>query len=194
MRTTDHHPAGRLAGGLSRVRGGAAVALMAVASAIVPALGSASVQEDEVKAAFLLNFTRFVDWPDSSFASSQDPFVICVLDDAGFAATAGEVVGDRTVGDRPVAVSERESVEAASGCHILYVPATWAARHVEVIETLEDESIFTVSDSDGFAELGGVANFKRAGSKLGLEINRKAAGRAHLKVSARLLRIADVVG
>lgn len=173
----------------------AAIAVLAtLVLAAAPGRVAASADEDEVKAAFLLNFTRFVDWPASSFGDATSPFVICVLDDAGFASTASKVIGDRTVGDRAVSVSGIGSVDAAGDCHILYVPSSQRGVHETVIATLADSSVFTVSDADGFAEMGGIANFKRAGSKLGLEINRKAASQARLKVSSRLLRIADVVG
>lgn len=178
----------------ARLRTLAALGLAVASWLLAPAAGSASVKEDQVKAAFLLNFTRFVGWPDSSFDAASAPFVICVLDDSGFAATASDVIGSRTVGSRSVSVSARPSVEAAAGCHILYLPASQKALQPRVIEVLAAESVFTVSDSDGFAAMGGMANFKRAGSKLGLEINRTAAGKANLKVNARLLRIADVVG
>jgi len=186
-------PGGRRGPGLA-AKGARAVLAVLLLSSFTPSGATASVDEDEVKAAFLLNFTRFVDWPESAFAAASSPFVICVLNDSGFARTAAGVIGDRTVGDRPVRVRDTTNAQDANACHILFVPASQGGMHQTVIATLSADSVFTVSDSDGFAEMGGVANFKRAGSKLGLEINRAAAARAQLKVSARLLRIADVVG
>jgi hypothetical protein len=161
---------------------------------IAPTSSRASVSEDEVKAAFLLNFTRYVDWPASTFASGQTPFVICVLNDSDFASTASGVIGDRTVDDRPITVSSRADLDSATDCHILFVPASQQDMQTLVITEVAEAAVLTVSDSEGFAQMGGVANFRRAGSKLRLEINREAAARARLKISARLLRIADVVG
>jgi len=120
--------------------------------------------------------------------------VICVLGDPEFASTAAGVIGDRTVADRPISVSAREDLEAATDCHILFLPASQSEQQELVITEISDSAVLTVSDSEGFAQMGGVANFRRAGTKLRLEINREAAARARLKVSARLLRIADVVG
>ena len=170
-----------------------AVATVALAMA-VPSSSRASAGEDEVKAAFLLNFTRYVDWPPSTFASARAPFVICILNDAEFASTTSGVIGDRMVEERPITVSARETLEGTQGCHILFLPASQQDQQQTVISESSDDSILTVSDSEGFALMGGIANFRRAGSKLRLEINREAAARARLKVSAPLLRIADVVG
>jgi hypothetical protein len=171
----------------------AALSTIAVLLAI-PSAGRASVGEDEVKAAFLLNFTRYVEWPESTFAGARAPFVICILDDTGFASTASRVIGERTVEERPITVSSRENLESTRDCHILYLPASQQGQQETVITEISDVSVLTVSDSEGFALMGGIANFRRAGTKLRLEINREAAARARLKVSARLLRIADVVG
>jgi hypothetical protein len=178
------------------LRAGTRIAL-SVAIAVIavgPSGAGASVSEDEVKAAFLLNFTRYVDWPASTFAHARAPFVICVLGDPEFASTAAGVIGDRTVEDRPITVSSREGLESATDCHILFLPASQSEQQELVITEISDSAVLTVSDSEGFAQMGGVANFRRAGTKLRLEINREAAAKARLKVSARLLRIADVVG
>lgn len=182
--------------GLRRVRAGMRIALSVSIAAIAvgPSGAGANVSEDEVKAAFLLNFTRYVDWPASTFADARAPFVICVLGDPEFASTTAGVIGDRTVADRPIAVSAREVLESAADCHILFLPASQVEQQEMVITEVSDRAVLTVSDSEGFAQMGGVANFRRAGTKLRLEINREAAAKARLKVSARLLRIADVVG
>ena len=173
---------------------GALALLGLLAAPPLGAAGTGSASEAEVKAAFLLNFTRYVEWPAASFAGAGAPFVICVLDDAEFAATVTRVIGVRTVSERPVSVDARASLAEVGGCHILYLPSSRSGLHEQVIAELAAQSVFTVSDSDGFAKMGGVANFTRAGSKLGVEINRAAADRAKLEVSARLLRIAEVVG
>lgn len=181
-RATGH---GRVARGL--------VAAMLAATTLVAAAGTglASVDDDETKAAFLLNFTRFVDWPESTFRGDDAPFVICVLNDPGFVTTARKVVGDRTVDDRPVEVSKVSQLDVANSCHILYLPASQRALQQAVVDHLRTSSVFTVSEASGFVELGGVANFMRDGSKIELEINRAAVEEAGLKVSSRLLRIAE---
>jgi len=172
--------------------GAASIALLTGLLAFAGAPSAASaVDEDEAKAALLLNLTRFVVWPEARFAGASAPFVICVLGDRRFATIAARVIGDRTSGDRPVTVSERTGLDDASSCHVLFLPSSQADRQEEALGTLSGTSVFTISDSVGFARMGGIANFKREGSRLELEINREAAEQADLKVSSRLLRIAE---
>ncbi len=167
---------------------------MIAAVFLLPPISRAAGHEEEVKATFLMNFTRYFAWPASSFAEAKSPFVICILADPEFASTTRGVIGDRTVEDRPIAVSTRETLESALDCHILFLPASRQDQQAMAITQVADSSILTVSDSEGFASMGGIANFRRVGGRLRLEINRQAAARARLEVSARLLRIADVVG
>jgi hypothetical protein len=169
--------------------------LLSVLLIFAPTLANSSAySEAKTKAGFLLNFTRFVDWPDSSFSGDSAPFVICVLNDSEFAATAADVIGDRRVDHRSISIEQRADVERASDCHIFFVPEAQAPLHQILIERTSGRSVFTISEAAGFAEMGGIANFIRSDEKLRLEINGKAAKEANLKVSARLLRIADVVG
>jgi hypothetical protein len=196
MKRRTQHVARSSAG--VRPGGGFASALMVsmvALSILAPSVSSsASYSESKLKAAFLLNFTRFVDWPESSFEGEQAPFVICVLNDSKFATTTAEVIGDHTVNDRTIAIQERIDVVDSAGCHIFFVPEGEAGQHRALIEQTSGRSVFTISAATGFAEMGGVANFIRSGKKIRLEINRRAAESANLKVSARLLRIVNVIG
>jgi hypothetical protein len=158
------------------------------------AWSASETSEAEVKIAYLYNFARYVQWPDSAFASNDAPIVICVLGDGSFVSEAKGIIGSRKVGAHGVQVVTRSAVEQTSNCHILYIPASASAQHSEVISSLGSRSVFTVSESAGFAKNGGVANFIREDRKIRFEINRKAANKAGLKVSARLLRVAKVVG
>jgi hypothetical protein len=169
-------------------------ALLVAVSVLGPpdAWGSA-ISEAELKAAFLLNFTRFVEWPESSFEGPDGSFVICVLNDSNFATTTADVIGDRTVNKRRISVQERESGSDTGGCHIFFVPEAQSSEQRTLIDQTSGRSVLTISETDGFAKMGGVANFIANDKKLRLEINRSAAEKANLKVSSRLLRIADVV-
>jgi len=176
----------------SRARrlGSTAAWLTLLGALALPPTGAAS-GEDETKASFLLNFTRFVDWPESSFSDSRAPFVICVLNDSGFASTATSVIGSRTVDDRSVKVIVTNDIERTRACHILYVPASQGDQMRSVVRALSSDSVLTVSDDENFTTIGGIASFTHDGDKLGVEINKDAASGAGLKVSSRLLRIAE---
>ncbi len=182
---------------LIRARNRALLSLMVAAglmlSATAPVSGSATPNEQQVEAAYLFNFARYVDWPGSAFDGATAPLRICVLGDDEFVTVARTSVGDRKVAERPVTVEGRSSVSASRSCHILFIAASSRDVESEVISDLGSKSVFTVSDSEGFAEQGGVANFVRVGNKIRFEINRDAANKAGLKVSSRLLRLANVV-
>lgn len=168
--------------------------LLALAGlAAVQASASDSPSANDVQAAYLFNFVRFVEWPDDSFSDAAAPVKICVLGDAGFTRVARDSISGRSVGDRQVVVEATESVLGSRGCHILYVDASRRGDESEVLATFGKRSVLTVSDTDGFAKRGGVANFVTVDDKIRFVINKKAADQAGLKISSRLLRIAQVV-
>jgi len=158
------------------------------------AFAAKDASEAEVKIAYLYNFARYVQWPSSAFAGDDAPIVICVLGGGSFVAEAKGIIGNRKVGEHGVQIVGRPVVGETGNCHILYIPESASSQHAEVISSLGTRSVFTVSETAGFAQDGGVANFIRENRKIRFEINRKAADKAGLKVSARLLRVAKVVG
>lgn len=176
---------------LSAGRGLALLALLTVAGASVLATSSAwaAPSEGEVKAAYLYNFARYVTWPDSSFGSPGDPIRICVIGDESFRGVLASTVSEKRVGERPVSAESRASTGASDDCHILYL----GSAGVGAVSGLSRTSIFTVSDSEGFAAAGGIANFVLVGSKVRFEINTGAVEKAGLQVSSRLLRLAQIV-
>jgi hypothetical protein len=179
--------------------GPAGVLLTLLAALLLPATapsrssGSGTAERDELKAAFLFNFARYVEWPPNELSDDDSRIRICILDDSAFAAIAAETIGDRQANGRDVLVETRSSPERAAGCHILYAGEDWADRHVSILTATRGQSIFTLSDSPGFAKLGGVANFVQVGRKIRFEINHGAAQAANLKLSSQLLRIATLV-
>ncbi len=159
-----------------------------------PGAPSARAQsEDQIKAAFLFNFARYVEWPEDAFDRPDAPVRICAIGANGFADVLTEVISGKKVGRRPVEVRRPVDLSGAVGCHILFIGRNFARSHEDAIGALRDRPIFTVSDREGFAAAGGTANFFRADSRVRFEINPRAARDARLKVSSRLLRLAKVV-
>jgi hypothetical protein len=159
--------------------------------AVAPAFGAQS--EDQVKAAFLFNFARYVEWPVDAFADASQAVRICMLGTDGFAQVVSRAVSGKSVGDRAVEVDLPGDLESLAGCHILYVGDRVEAGPREIADRVGGASVFTVADRAGFARGGGVANFIRADNRIRFEINPGAAKRAGLKISSRLLRLAKVV-
>jgi hypothetical protein len=157
--------------------------------------GHASDAKDaaSLRAAFIYNFTRYVTWPETAFDHESSPVRVCLLADAHFLEKAQETIVDRKANGRPVLIEPRTSPQSLDGCHVLYIDADHADQHASILSSSEGRSIFTLSDTAGFAEMGGVANFFPVGKKLRFEINLRAAEDANLKLSARLLRVSKVL-
>ena len=149
--------------------------------------------EDQIKAAFLFNFARYVEWPDSAFEGRTDAIRICMLGEDRLAEVVSRTVSGKRVGDRPVEVDALSKLAAVSTCQILYVGERFAADVEEIVSSVSGASVFTVSDRAGFAAAGGIANFTRSDNKIRFEINPGAAKQAGLKVSSQLLRLAKLV-
>ena len=149
--------------------------------------------EDQIKAAFLFNFARYVEWPDSAFSGPSAPVRICMAGADDFATIVSQAVGGKSVGDRAVDVVSGIGLADASACHILYVGAGLDGDASAVASSVSGGNVFTVADREGFAKTGGIANFMRADNKVRFEINPGAAKQAGLKISSRLLRLAKVV-
>lgn len=148
--------------------------------------------EDQIKAAFLLNFARYVEWPADAFESESDPIQICMLGSNGFDRTVSSTIKGKTVGTRGLRVVSVADPAVAVACHILFLERGSESAE-KIVASLGNESVFTVSDDEGFASKGGIANFYRAGNRIRFDINPGAAKVARLKISSRLLRLARLV-
>jgi hypothetical protein len=149
--------------------------------------------EYQVKAVFLFNFARFVDWPPATFPDPQAPLVIGVLGDDPFGRFLDETVRDEKVNSHALVVRRYRRAEDVVDCHILFISRSEASRLNEILGYLQGRSILTVGDTDGFALSGGMIRFVAENSKTRLRINVEAAKAAHLTLSSKLLRPAEIV-
>lgn len=150
--------------------------------------------EYELKAAFLYNFVRFVEWPVSGPGAPDDSIVVCVLGDDPFGPLLDQTIAGKAVRDRRLVARRIASAADATGCHILFISASEKERLGRILRTLGERSVLTVADSERFAESGGMINFRLDASRIRLEINPEAARRAGLRISSQLLKLADIVG
>jgi hypothetical protein len=151
------------------------------------------VPEPQVKAAFLVNFPKYVDWPAEAFAETNSPIVIAVLGESEVTAELQKIVAGRTVNGRKIVLKRLASGEESYVCHILFVAAAEHRRSPNLLARLKDTSILTVGESDNFLERGGIINLARRDQKIALEVNLAATDRAGLKISSKLLSVAGVV-
>lgn len=174
-------------------RRAALAALLALAAALPVRAQAPPPTEYEVKAAFLFNFSQFVDWPAAAFADGLAPLVIGVLGSDPFGATLDEIVRGETVNGRPLAVRRYQSLEQIDTCHILYIDRSQDSQLDAIVAGLKSRSILTVGDFESFARRGGMIRFVRVGNKIRLRVNLTAAQEAKLTISSKLLRPAEIV-
>ena len=143
--------------------------------------------EYRVKAAYLYNFLRFVEWPPDM--ASSEPLTICV---AGGRNPFGDVleatIRGESVGGRPV--MSRIIRQPDDGCHVVFVPEGAAAR--AYIRAADSRPTLTVGESPDFISMGGMVNFIREGANVRFEIDPMTAERAGLRISSRLLQLARI--
>lgn len=151
------------------------------------------VKEYELKAVFLLNFTRFADWPDSAFTDAQSPLIIGVVGDNPFGSYLTDVVRGERVNGRPIVVRRYRTVADLQPSHILFVSRSEREHVRDILEALHGRTVLTVSDVDDFAARGGVIQFVTENNKIRLGINVDAAKAANVTISSKLLRSAEIV-
>jgi hypothetical protein len=175
-----------------RLRLTLAVALLAAAklSAEIPLQERPA--EYAVKAAFLFNFAKFVDWPPEAFANGS-PMTICVLGEDPFGDTLDSLTRGEHVNGRDIAIRRPRGLEEARACHILFISASERHHVLEILYALRGASVLTVGDMEDFAQLGGVIRLAKQNYRIGLEISAQAAERAHVKISSKLWSLARIV-
>jgi len=164
-------------------------ALFLVLALTLPAAAAAQkAAEYDVKAAFLYNFTKFVDWPPEAFPDPSS-LRICVLGDDPFGGSLQAVTGEQ-VGGHKLIVTRTESLARPAGCQVLYISRSEREHLPQILAAVKDSPVLTVADTDGAAERGAIINFVLEGSKVRFEINTDSADRAKLKISSKLLQLA----
>jgi len=157
------------------------------AAADVPA-----TTEAQVKAVFLFNFAKYVDWPASAFANAKAPITIGVLGTDPFGDKLQHVVEGKSVNGRPIIIKHLSADSDLNGCNILFISHSEAPRMAGILDRAGALPILTVGEDEQFAR-GGIINFVLKNGTVRLEIDLEPARKAGLKISSKLLAVADVV-
>lgn len=157
----------------------------------VCAEGPSAIEEYDVKAAFLFNFAKFVEWPASAFKSADDPIKICVLGQNPFGSSLENAVRGKTFGSRAFVVQDVTNAQDAATCHILFVAASVYKRLSPIVGGLKTSTVLTVGETDDFAANGGIITFRVRDARVRFEIETSAAERAQLRISSKLLSLAQ---
>lgn len=167
-----------------------------LAGAVILSTGrtAASSMEYDVKAAFLFHFAQFVEWPAETFKEAQEPVTYCTIGEDPFHGALERTLEGKTIGQRGLRVEHLSGAEKVGECQILFVGGPGDRKHIlETLAIVKDQPILTVGETEGFAENGGTIGFCTESNKIRFEINLEAAGKARLKISAKLLALAKTV-
>jgi hypothetical protein len=164
--------------------------LLAILLAAPGRLHAQPAGEYDLKAAFLYNFAKFVDWPPAAFPEPNGSFRICVLGKDPFGGSLQAAVNGEEIAGHKLTVVRTDSLAKPSGCQILFLSRSERDQTSQILSAVKDAPVLTVGDAPGFLEQGGIINFLLEGNKVRFEINNEAAGRAGLSISSKLLQLA----
>ncbi len=154
---------------------------------------SPTAGEYQVKAAFLFNFAKFVEWPSSSLPDPSAPLRICILGRDPFGDELRNITKEKTVSGRKLQIDQLVDLQQARTCQIVFIASSEKAQLKEILKGLQGANALTVGDTNGFLEQGGMINFVLENDRVQFEVNCKAAEKSGLKISSKLLNVAKFV-
>lgn len=154
---------------------------------------SQTVHEYEIKAAFLYNFVKFVEWPNEVLPETSDTITVCVLGGGDPSVEPLESIQGKIVRGRRLSVRRIRAIKDVESCHVLFISSSEESRLPQIMQSLHGSSVLTVGEMEGFIPSGGIINFVVERNKVRFEINPTSAERARLKLSSQLLSLARVV-
>lgn len=148
-----------------------------------------AVSEEQLKAAFLYNFARFVDWPPTAFENESTPITVGVLSNEAFANTLTTLVREKKAHGRPLVIKKLAGVHEAGSCQIVFVAREEARRTSQVLDVVRKKPILTIGETEEILD-GGIIYLLRDDKQLRFDINVGAAEESKLTISSRLLSLA----
>ena len=146
--------------------------------------------EYQVKASYLYNFSRFVEWPQQQGPIQSDHFLICILGDNPFGSTLNDMVANENIEGKSVATKQVSTSEDAAKCRVVFISFSEEGRLKKILADLHNSSVLTVSDLPRFIEKGGMIQFVVEDNHVRFQVNAATAKRAGLSMSSELLKLA----
>jgi len=166
---------------------GMALAFILLAALLFPGAAiSAGPGESEVKAAFILNFIKFVEWPSTAFRSAGEPILLTLVGEDPLADSI-EGLDGKTVSGRKVVVRRAADLASLERCHVLVVGVSERSEVAPILGAAKRWPVLTVANFEGFAGQGGTIGFIRLDDRVGFEINEESARKAGLKINPKML-------
>ena len=145
--------------------------------------------EYQIKAAFLYNFAKFVEWPPDVSPETSSPIIIGVLGNNDFGDALEQTLHNKTINNRPVLLKVFRTVAEVTNCHVLFISTSEKSHLAKTLAALPATNLLTVGEMDEFISTGGMINFVIEDNKIHFEINNDAAVKAGLKISSKLLSL-----
>ena len=152
----------------------------------------AASREYQVKAAFIYNFTQFIEWPKEAFVGADAPFVIAVLGQDPFEGALENILAGKSVGNRPIVTRHFNSVDDVRPCQILFMPAAMDDSVRDVLGKLGKSPVLIVGETEGLLSAGGAVRLYLEDGRMRFQINPDVLDAARLKASAKLMQLARV--
>ena len=149
--------------------------------------------EDNLKAVFLYKFASYVDWPEGVFADLTSPITIAIIGADQIASELSRIVAGRTAQNRPIRVKRLSSIESITDAHILYIGGSESNLLAHLSRLTKPHPILVVTNSEGALTLGSMINFVLSERRLRFEIALDSTEENGLKLSSRLLAIAQKI-
>ena len=146
-------------------------------------------READLKAVFIYNFTRYIEWDSSD---SSDNFIIAVIGSSPVTASLNEIANSYAVNNKRIIVKVFGRPEDIGNCQVLFIPQKLPWSLSSILDRA-DKGVLTVSEQEGYASRGTTFNFVLVNNKLKFEANLKSIVAAGLKVSSQLLKLAIII-
>lgn len=168
------------------------IILIIIIRFVIPCFGQES--EYQIKAVFLEQFTRFIEWPNSSSVSdTSKPFIIAVIGENPFSSILEKTYDNQKIKNKKVEIRYISSPKEINDIHILFISSSAEKILTSILNRTINKPILTISDTEGFAEKNVLINFYLSGDKIKFEINEKAVHESGLVVSYILFNLAKIV-
>lgn len=152
-----------------------------------------ALPEYVVKAGFLFNFAKYVEWPADAFEKADSPITIGIVGADPFGEGLEKTLKNKTVRNRTFAVARFPERAGLQRCHILFIPRTERENLPAILKQIEAWPTLTVGEDEGFSRSGGATNILIEKEKPRLEVNPDAAEKARLTIDPKLLKVAAIV-
>ena len=147
-------------------------------------------REDQIKAVFIYNFTKYIQWPESD---TSEVFIIGVLGNSNLVIPLRRIAQKRLVNNKKIQVIQFYNIEDVKNYHILFLSPGIEEHFQVILQKIRSKNILTIGNENNFTHLGGIINLIRVEGKIKFEMNLKALSRAGLAASSQLLKLAILV-